>query len=138
MACASVVYVCAHIWLGSTVTLPFPMMVCLYWHSWKNSSAPLLSGCSRNAKSQLDAVIEHLVGRQGQPREAQVHAMYLNDQKGWILAPPLPRPHLNVGSGGEGILLEIPAYRRPSKGKLFFSLFLCPQLLHLCFLFAAT
>jgi len=49
--------------------------------------------CSRNAKSQLEAVIEHLVGRQGQPREAQVCAMYLSDYKGWILAPPLPRPH---------------------------------------------
>lgn len=29
--------------------------------------------CSRNAKSQPEAVIEYLVGRQGQPRGAQVH-----------------------------------------------------------------
>jgi len=32
--------------------------------------------CRGNAKSQLDAVMEHLVGRQGQSRGAQVHAMY--------------------------------------------------------------
>jgi len=31
--------------------------------------------------------------------------------------PPLPRPHLKVGSGGESISLLIPAYLRPSKGK---------------------
>jgi len=39
--------------------------------------------CSGSAKSQLEAVIEHLVGRQGQPRGSQVHAMYLSDWKGW-------------------------------------------------------
>ena len=33
--------------------------------------------CSRNDKSQPEALIEHLVGRQIQPRGAQVHAMYL-------------------------------------------------------------
>ena len=62
------------------------------------------------------------MGRQGQPRGAQVHAMYLSDWKGWSQDPPLPRPHLRVGSGGEGILLEIPAYLRPFKAKqiLFF------------------
>jgi len=31
--------------------------------------------CGGNAESQLEAVIEHLVGRQGQPRGAQVHAV---------------------------------------------------------------
>lgn len=36
-----------------------------------------------NAKSNLVTVIEHLVGRQGQPREAQVYAVHLSDQKGW-------------------------------------------------------
>ena len=30
---------------------------------------------SRNAKSGLETVMEHLVGRQGQPRGAQVHVM---------------------------------------------------------------
>jgi len=68
--------------------------------------------CSGNAKTQLEAMIEHLVGRQGQPSGAQVH-----DQKGWSQDPPLPRPHLRGGSGGNGIVLEIPVYLRPSKGK---------------------
>jgi len=40
--------------------------------------------------------------------------------RGWSQDPPLPRPHLKVGSGGEGILLEIPAYLRPLKGKQLF------------------
>jgi len=56
------------------------------------------SHCSRNIKSGLATVIEHLVGRQGQPMGAQVHAMYLNDQKGWSQDPPLPRPHLWVNA----------------------------------------
>jgi len=38
--------------------------------------------CSGNAKSQLEPVIEHPVGRQGQPRGAQVYAMHLSDCKG--------------------------------------------------------
>jgi len=29
----------------------------------------------------------------------------------------LPRPHLMVDRGGKGILLEIPAFLRPSEGK---------------------
>ena len=32
--------------------------------------------CSGNAKLQPETVIEHLVGRQGQLRGAQVHAMH--------------------------------------------------------------
>ena len=40
--------------------------------------------CSGNAKSQLEAVIEHLVGRQGQPLGAQVHANTSHTSlKGW-------------------------------------------------------
>jgi len=64
-----------------------------------------LEPCNGNAKSQLKAVIEHLVGRQGQPRGAQVHVMHLSDQKGWSQDPPLPRPHLRVGREGKSILL---------------------------------
>ena len=60
------------------------------------------------------------MGRQNQPRGAQLHAMYLSDWKGWSQDPPLPAPHLRVGSRGKGILLEIPAYQRISKGKQFF------------------
>jgi len=48
-------------------------------------------------------VIEHLVGRQGQPSEAQVQAMPSSDQKAWSQDLPLPRPHLRIGSGGAGI-----------------------------------
>jgi len=59
--------------------------------------------CSGNAKSRPEAVIEHLVGRQGQPKEAQVYAMYLSGGKGWSQDSPLPTPHLRVGSGDEGI-----------------------------------
>ena len=72
--------------------------------------------CSRNTKSELEAVIEHLVGRQGQLRGVQVQPVYLSDWKGWSQDPPLPRSHVRVGSGGKGIL-EIPVYLRPSEGK---------------------
>ena len=65
------------------------------------------------------------LGRQGQPRGVQVYAMYLSDWKGRSQVPTLPRPHLRVGSGGKDILLEIPAYLRPSKGKQIFFFFLC-------------
>lgn len=38
------------------------------------------------------------------------------------MAPPLPRSHLRVDSGGKGILLEIPAYSGPFNCKqIFFS-----------------
>ena len=71
-------------------------------------------------------MIEHLVGRQGQPKGAQVHAMPLSDWKGWILAPPLPKPHLRVGSGDKGISLEIPVYLMPSEGKQLISFISVP------------
>jgi len=77
--------------------------------------------CSGNAKSGPETVIEHPVGRQGQPRGAQMCAMYLSDWKGWSQDPPLSKPHLRVGSGSKGILLEICAYLRPSEGKQLFS-----------------
>lgn len=53
-----------------------------------------------NAKSRLEAVVEHRVG-------SQVHEMILSDQKVWSQDPPLPRSHLRVGSGGEHILLVL-------------------------------
>ena len=77
--------------------------------------------CSGNAKSWPEPVIEHLVGRQDQPRGAQVHAIYLSNWKEWSQDPPLPRPHLSVGSGGKNFLLEIPVFPRPSTGKLLHS-----------------
>ena len=75
----------------------------------------LVPQCSRNAKSWPEAVIEHLVGRQGQPRKAQVHAVHLSGLNGWSQDPPFPRPHLRVGSGGSGILLDVSVCLRPSE-----------------------
>jgi len=40
---------------------------------------------------------------------------------------PLLDPHLRVGSRGEGILLEIPAYLRLSEGKQLLSLISVPM-----------
>ena len=57
------------------------------------------------------------MGRQGQPRGAQVHVTNLSDQKGWSQDPLLCRPHLRVGSGGRGILLQVPVYLRSFEGK---------------------
>jgi len=47
--------------------------------------------------------MEHLVGRQGQPRGVQGHAIQLSDWKGWSQDPPLPSPHLRAGCGDKGI-----------------------------------
>lgn len=73
-------------------------------------------------------MIQCLVGKQSQPKRAQVHAIHLSDQKGWILPPPLSRPHLSVGSGFITILLEVLVYLRPSKGKQIFFLNFCAYL----------
>ena len=75
--------------------------------------------------------MEHLGGRHGQPRAAQVYAMELRAQKGWSQDLPFPSPHLRAGRGGEGILVEIPAYLRPSNGKQLFFFPLCLWLLRL-------
>ena len=96
---------------------------------WQVSSGKF-EECGGNVKSQPEAVIEHLVGRQGRPRAAQLYAMHLSDWEGWSQDPPLPRPHLKVCSGGKGISLEIPAYLRPSKGKQIFFLSFC---IHSCY-----
>ena len=92
-----------------------------------------MSCCSRNAESQPEAVIEHLVGREGQPRGAQVHAVYLSDWKRCSQDAPLPRSHLRVGSGDKGISLEIPVYLRLFKGKQLFFLCFC---VHSCCIWA--
>ena len=65
--------------------------------------------------------MEHLVKRQGQPRGAQVYAMQLSAQKGWSQDPPLPRPHLKVGSGGKGLSLDVPVCLGSSEGKQLLS-----------------
>ena len=63
--------------------------------------------------------------------EAQVHAVHLSNQKGWSQDPPLPSPHLRVGSGDRDVLLEIPVYLRLFEGKQLFGFISCPGLLHL-------
>ena len=93
---------------------------------WRTRKLAKVKGyCSRNAKSQLEKVIEHLVGRQGQPGGAQVYAMHWSNWKGRSQDPPLPTPHLRVGSEGENILLENSANLRPSKGKQLFFFYSC-------------
>lgn len=62
-------------------------------------------------------MIRHLIGRQRQPKGAQVRAMLLSDRKRRSQDPPLPRAYLRVGRGGRGFLLEIPACLRLSGGK---------------------
>ena len=57
--------------------------------------------------------------------------MHLSGQKGWSQDPPLPRPHLRVGSGSDGFLLEIPVYLRSSKGRQIF-FFLCFSVHNCC------
>lgn len=87
--------------------------------SWKVTSGIVnyVSSCSRSVMSWLEPVIEHVMGRQDQPRGAQLHAMYLSDKKGWSQDPLHLRPHLRVGNGGEGILLVISVFLRPFEGK---------------------
>lgn len=82
----------------------WPSSVCLASGAvWVLLGLSCMECCSGNAKSRPEVVIEHLVGRQGQPRGAQAYAMYLSDRKGWNQDSPLPRPHLRAGSGGEDI-----------------------------------
>lgn len=46
-----------------------------------------------------------------------MHAVHLGDKKGWSQGPSLPRPHVRVGSGDEGLLVEVLTYLRLSEGK---------------------
>jgi len=56
--------------------------ICLYITCIYGAVIQILTCCSGNAKWGLEAVIEHLVGRQGQPRGAQVYAMYWVTSRG--------------------------------------------------------
>jgi len=84
---------------------------------WESMEVPPLQ-CSGNSKSRPKPVTEHLVGRQDQPRGAQVHAMHLSDWNRWSQDPHLPRPYLRAGRGGKGIWREFSLYLRLSEGKL--------------------
>jgi len=50
----------------------------------------------------------------------------LSDQEVCSQDPPLPRPHLRVGSGGKAVSLEIPTYLRPLEVKQLLSLVSVP------------
>lgn len=118
---------------NSVKTVKSPQTICIEKDIFKlHSAVPFSWWCSGSAKSGREPVIEQLVGRQGEPRVAQVHAMLLKDWKGWIQDSPLPRPYSRVDSGGKGIsgdpCLPFQGFLRVSR--FFFSLFLCPQLLH--------
>lgn len=79
-----------------------------------------------------ETVIEQLVGRQGQTRGAQVRGMHLSDQRRWSQDPPLLRPHLRVGNGGEDTLIEMSAHARLSEGKKIFFLCFCDCCIWAC------
>ena len=79
--------------LRSGLPLEFCVCNCLPVSSGVIHSALEQITCSRYAKSQPETVIEHLVGKQDQPRGAQVHAVHLSDQKGHQ-DPSFSRPHL--------------------------------------------
>ena len=106
--------------LGEETNIDQNVLACCFMSAYaeiiRGQEFPLTC-CSGNAKSWPEAVIEHLVERQGQHRGAQVHTMHLSDWEGWSQDAPLPRPHLRVGSGNEGTLVDVSAYWKSSKGK---------------------
>jgi len=64
--------------------------------------------CSGNAKSQLERVIEHLLGWWEHPRGAQVHAVLLRDWKGWSQDPPPSQTSFKGWQWRQGYLVEDP------------------------------
>jgi len=81
--------------------------------------------CSGNAKSWLEAVIEHLVGRQVQPRASQVCAMQPDGME--LGSAPTQTSFKDWQGEAKSILLEISAYQRPSEGeqRLHFCAYIC-------------
>ena len=72
-------------------------------------------------------------GRKAEPTHGSSGEHSALDWKGWSQDPPLPRPHLRVGSWGKCILPEIPVYLRPSDSKRIFFLCFC---VHSCCIWA--
>ena len=103
------------------LTAAFLSLFSFFFQVYSQAQIVFIGWCNGNAESQPEAVIEHLVGRQGQTRAVQLQAMPLSDWKGWCQDPPLSRPHLRAGSGGECVLLEIPVYLRYSAGEQLLS-----------------
>ena len=66
-------------------------------------------------------------GKAGPAQGASGVCNALSDQKGWNQDPPLLRPHLRDGSGGKGILLEIPMCLRLFRGKQLLSFVSVPM-----------
>jgi len=71
--------------------------------------------CSGNAKSQLEPVIEHLVGRPSQPMGAQVYEVL----------DPDSTPSQTSFKGWQGRQKYLGAYLRSSEGKQLFFLYFC-------------
>lgn len=78
----------------------------------------LVGCCSRNVKSCLKIVLEHMVGRQANPGQWME----------WVKPGSTPSLTLFKGYGGdECISLENPAYLRPSEGKQLLFLISVPM-----------
>lgn len=63
---------------------------CLHRRTFCFISSSLYSSCSSNAKSQFETMIEHLVGRQGQPRGARCKQFTWMTARGIAGIHPIP------------------------------------------------
>ena len=79
--------------------------------------------------SQPEAVIEHLVGRQGQPRGAQLYAVHLCDGRAGARIHPFPVLISGLAVELGGSLWR--SYLKSSEDKQLFSFISAPQLLPL-------
>jgi len=132
--CTSMIaYVCLYIAIIEMLRLKENLndffFFCIVNPILRYTASILFNSCNGNAKSWLEPVIEHLVGRQGQPRGAQVHAVHLSDRKGWSQDPPLSRLHCWQWRQGHLAGRSLPIWGLPGVSK-FFYLFLRSQLLH--------
>lgn len=75
----------------------------LYWKCWVTSWSSDWAPGGRAGPTQG-----------GHRCKQQVQVMPLGDWKGWSQDLILPRPHLRVGNGREGFLMENPVYLRTS------------------------
>jgi len=111
---------CVHWCIECVAEITFPVT------AWTCISLPAFvlcpfSTCRRNAKSGLKQWLSTWWEGRASPGSSCVcNAMHLSDQS---LAPPLPSPHLRVGSGAHGLSLKPFASLRPSWGKQFFFCF---------------
>ena len=110
---------------------PFPggssHLVVFYFCSVKNSLSDLFytGSCSGNAKSRLQTVIEYLLGRQEQPKGAQVHAMH-EWPEGVETGSTPSQTSFKGWQRRWGYFCGGPCVLRPSEGKQFLSLISVP------------